>query len=95
MSIWKRLRDWAAKKHRDQYLDRHGVNLKCPHCNTWSSDCESASSHVSFGHSIATQYNCGQCSNPSYLVCEAGFWFSAEQFGINISPAAADDEGEV
>ncbi|TRO21973.1 hypothetical protein EQ826_00160 [Ectopseudomonas mendocina] len=92
MSIWMRIRDWAASKHREQYLQRYHVNLKCPHCNVWSSDCENESSHVSCGHPIATQYNCGQCGKPSYWVCEAGFWFSAERFGVHIKPDTAHAE---
>ncbi|MDV5861340.1 hypothetical protein QM298_10515 [Pseudomonas mendocina] len=87
MSIWERVRDWAAGKHREHYLATHGVNLKCPHCNTWSSDTCEPSSHTSCGHQIAVQYNCGQCEKPSYWVCEAGFWFSAERFGIHIDRA--------
>lgn len=99
MNIWKRIRDWAAEKHREQYLHLNCVNLKCPHCNTWSSDCENEPSHSSCGHPIAVRYNCGQCNKSSYWVCEAGFWLSAEDFDIQADahqcPTAAAEEGEV
>lgn len=84
MIVWKRIRDWAKRKHRDAYLNRYLVNLKCPHCNTWSSDCESEPEHSSCNHPIATEYKCGQCGKVSHWVCEAGFWFGAEAFGIKV-----------
>jgi len=84
MSMWKLIRDWAASNHREAYLRKHGLNLNCPHCNTWSSDCENESAHSECGHPIATRYECGQCGKPSYWVCEAGFWFGAEEFGVDM-----------
>ena len=83
--LWKSIRKWAQKHEREEYLKRTYLNLKCPHCNTWSSDSEKESTHKSCGHEIATQYDCGQCGKDSYWVCEAGFWFSAEDFGIEIN----------
>lgn len=91
MSFFKRLRDWAAGKYREKYLESRCVNLKCPHCNTWGSDCDQEPEFKSCDHPIAVQYNCGQCLKPSYWVCEAGFWFSAERFGINIEQDSSHD----
>lgn len=84
MGLWKRIRDFAKSKHREKFLAENYYNLKCPHCNTWTSDCENDSVHSNFGHPIATRYICGQCEKPSYWVCEAGFWFPVDQFGITI-----------
>ena len=84
LKFWRRLRKWAQGKERDAYLERHCVNLKCPHCNTWASDAERDATFSNCGHEMATQYNCGQCNKPSYWVCEAGFWFQAEEWGIHI-----------
>lgn len=84
--LWKAVRKWAQEHEREAYFNRTRINLKCPHCNTWSSDAETESVHKSCDHEIATQYDCGQCNNPSYWVCEAGFWFTADEFGIEIPP---------
>ena len=74
----------AARIKKDAYLSRHGVDLRCPHCKTWGSDAICPPTIRSFGHPIAVRSRCGQCEKPSYWVCEAGFWFRAEQFGVNI-----------
>ena len=92
MSIYKWLRDWAKAKYRDEYLRKCGVNLNCPHCNTWTSDSDSESWFQSCGNHIAVQYNCGQCLKRSHWVCEAGFWFQAERFGITIKQEATNDQ---
>lgn len=83
--ISERLRKRAAGRKEDAYLQRHGVNLRCPHCETWGSDAIRPPTIKSFGHPIAVQSNCGQCEKSSYWVCEAGFWFTADQFGIEIN----------
>lgn len=84
MSMWKLIRDFAASKCREEYLHKYHLNLKCQHCNTWSSDCEKESVYSECGHPVATKYECGQCGGASYWVCEAGFWFSAEEFGVDM-----------
>ena len=81
LNFWRKLRKLVQKREREAFLERHCVNLKCPHCNTWMSDADSAGS-FSAGHSIATNWTCGQCGKVSAWVCEAGFWFPAEKFGI-------------
>ncbi len=80
--MWKWLMQMAIARHRKAFLEATCVNLKCPHCNTWMSDSADQGSINSFGHEIAVRFDCGQCKKPSYWVCEAGFWFQAERFGI-------------
>ena len=80
LNFWRRLRKWAQKHEREAFLERHCVNLKCPHCKTWMADAESPGHFASFGHPIATSWRCGHCERPSAWVCEAGFWFTAEEF---------------
>ena len=83
------LRKRAARKKKDAYLSRHGMTLRCPHCKTWGHDAPHPPTIESFGHPIAVRSNCGQCERPSYWVCEAGFWFRADQFGITIQQEGA------
>lgn len=82
LNFWRKLRKLVQKRERKAFLERHCVNLKCPHCNTWMSDADSAGS-FSAGHLIATNWTCGHCEKVSAWVCEAGFWFPAERFGIS------------
>jgi len=82
MSVLKAFSSWRAKRRRNNNVERFGVGLKCPHCECWSSDRNEAPDIRSCDHPIAVRYTCTTCSRPSYWVCEAGFWFPAEAFGI-------------
>lgn len=82
MSVIKAFSNWLAERRRNSNIERFGVGLKCPHCGCWSSNRNEAPDIRSCGHPIAVRYTCATCSTPSYWVCEAGFWFDAEEFGI-------------
>lgn len=84
LNLWKRIRQWAQRHEKQAFLEKHCVNLKCPHCNTWWSAADGDGRLESIGHPIATAYICGQCAKPSYWICEAGFWFQAKEWGITI-----------
>ena len=79
-----RLKKRANRKKKDAYLKRHGVTLRCPHCGTWGHDAPRPPTIKNIGHPIAVRSDCGACQKASYWVCEAGFWFGAEKFGIHI-----------
>ena len=72
------------RKQEDRYLKRHGVTLRCPHCEVWAHEAKTPPTIKSFGHPVAVRSECGDCGKASYWVCEAGFWFRAEQFGVHI-----------
>lgn len=80
-----RLRDafrrWREKRRREKYLTTYSVNLKCRSCGAWSSDQPSQAPMIySIGHPMAVEYKCASCGDTSHWVCEAGIWFSAEEF---------------
>ncbi len=77
---WKKVREWVKSKARRKFLEERCVNLCCPYCNTWQSDADKDPVIRSFGHPIAVAMECGQCGASSGWVCEAGFWFRAEDF---------------
>ena len=66
MSFFKRLRDWAAGKYREKYLESRCVNLKCPHCNSHG---VSASKILHFGP--AWSFRCSVCQRKH----KASYWF--------------------
>lgn len=78
--FWRKIRQWVQRKEAQAFLEKTCVNLKCPHCNTWASAAEGEGRLFEFGHPIACAYKCGQCERDSAWVCEAGFWFPAEEF---------------
>lgn len=68
-----------------KYMDTYELDLKCPHCQLWSSEVNPniGPAISSIRHVMAVKYNCAGCNLPSYWVCEAGFWFPASEFGIS------------
>jgi len=59
IKFYRWLRVYAAKKTHD-YV---GCNLKCPKCNTWSSEIEGEKfSDTSWGYTC----KCGQCGEETY-----------------------------
>ena len=85
--IAQHIKKRAERKKKHTYMMRHGMDLRCPHCDTWASDAFIPHKLRSFVHPIAVRSDCGQCGKASYWVCEAGFWFRAEEFGITIGSA--------
>lgn len=84
--FWRRVREWAKGKARKSFLEERCLNLKCPHCNTWQSDAEAEGGLRSFGHPLVVALDCGQCKKASGWVCEAGFWFAADEFLKGAAP---------
>lgn len=82
--FWRKVRKWSHRKEKAAFTESRGLNLKCKHCNTWWSAADEGSKLEECGHPIAVRYICGQCRRPSHWVCEAGFWFDAERFGVNL-----------
>lgn len=74
-----------------KYLERFHLNLKCSHCNRFTNEITPENPPIifSYGHPMAVGYLCPGCINVNHLVCEAGFWFDAEQFGISIAECEA------
>ena len=62
--FWKRIHDYARKKMRYAW---DGLNLRCPHCNTWWSDVGDYG--YSPGGNIDTM-TCHQCGKDSYWMNE-------------------------
>lgn len=84
----------AEKAYRRNYTQQYGMNLRCPHCNTWSHETRQPPRVQECGHPVAVRYVCNKCPWPSYWVFEAGFWFPSEEFGISPEEAEGQEHGQ-
>lgn len=92
LAFWKWLRRWAQKHEREAFLERHCVDLKCPHCKTWMHAADTFGEFVKIPdlppeqEGMVTGWKCGHCDHVSGWVCEAGFWFTAKEFFKAMEP---------
>jgi len=89
--FWKHVLNLAFRKIREDWRAKRGLDLKCPVCNLWASECGG----VNFFPTPVTvpkkeweagakpqdaEYpfevtQCKNCRQKTYWITEAGFWF--------------------
>ena len=81
MSIYTKIKLWAEKKEREQWMKKHHCDQKCPKCNTWQANCggwKDVMNNTPTHMNDKTQ--CGKCSQ----------WTTWFDFGMGF--VVADDE---
>lgn len=88
--FWEWLSKLSGKKLKEIHLKKHGVDLQCQHCKTWTHQSKKPGDISSFEHQLAVVLTCGECDKRSYWVCEGGFWLNAVDFGFSLEKLERD-----
>lgn len=88
--FWEWLSKLSGKKLKEIHLKKHGVDLQCRHCKTWTHQSKKPGDISSFEHQLAVVLTCGECDKRSYWVCEGGFWLNAVDFGFSLEKLERD-----
>lgn len=69
MSFWTKLKIWAEKKEREQWMAKYRNDQMCPHCKTWQGNCRGWAAWRDDGNSPDAHHAeavCGKCNKKSY-----------------------------
>lgn len=81
MNMWTKIKLYAEKKEREDWMNKHFCDQKCPHCDTWQANCGGWAEVINnFPTSMNDKTKCGKC----------GQWTTWFDFGMGF--AVADDE---
>lgn len=61
MSIYTKIKLWAEKKEREDWLDKYHCDQKCPKCNTWQGNCGGWKSRRDGPTPMNDVTTCGKC----------------------------------
>lgn len=68
LTLLTRLRQWAERAERYEYLKVAGMDVACPNCKRWSGNCDIPGHFREVGHDVYDVLTCGNCGHESKWV---------------------------
>ena len=85
MNIWTRIKLYAEKKEREQWMSKYSSDQKCPYCQTWQGNCGGWRSIVSSDPDpMHDKLECGKCGQWST-------WFMGAPVLVLVDPKPGKD----